>query len=656
MNKGRLSLGTVGRFFTRMSTLIYYVISASFIGKIFASYPASDGMVGHSYVGNLGRAGRSRSGRKRYTARRAVACAMERNVLSRVTSWLLRTVGRCSLRTLGLFFISFAVLSALMYILATTVWHNDVATWGNLIAAACAFLTGVLLTFSDQSVAHATYHGLIGAFLGGVLGLADDGVQEPEQKGRQHYLIAVLIGAGVGGLGMLAQPWVLLCAAVAALVAIMVLSMPETGVMLFLLYVPYVGYVPYGRSLLVLLAVLFLSGYTAKLLRGNRVFRMETQDVPVLILLLFFGFSAFSVAEGALFPALMNVCLVLTYFPVMNIVATTKWLARCRITLSVSAALAATVGILQFVIAAVQMDGVDMALLGNVVKAGFVDHTTFAYFLVIAFAFTFPSVVTSRKVLRPLAAAACLLIAAATVLTWVQSAWIALVVIVVVFALVFEKRSFPFLFFGSGVAAGTYFLLPDGIQSVIGTFLRETSGRALSRNAITGAVFKIFFGREEMPGSAGLTRFLFGLGNGGLEALYPVFGAAGTEFVEGACSFWLTLACEFGVIGAAIPAMLFFALLQNAFTALKNARYREKPALAYVGVCLVAGTLFLSFFRSAWYDPAALSFFFTAIALVGAGLRYDRRSHVDYADVLQPRFGAELEYRARHERRSLYES
>ncbi|MBQ8340659.1 MAG: hypothetical protein IJY16_09460 [Clostridia bacterium] len=648
MNKGRFSFGAVGRFFTRMSTLIYYVISASFIGKIFTSYPASDGAIRHSYIGSLGHVGGRRGARKRHTARRAVACAMERNVLSRVTGWLLRALGRCSLRTFGLFFISFAAFSALMYILATTVWHNDVANWGNLIAAACAFLTGVLLTFSDQSVAYSVCHGLTGAFLGGVFGLADDGVQEPEQKGRQRYFVAVLLGAAVGALGMLVQPWVLLGAAVAILVAIMVLSLPETGVMLFLLYVPYVGYVPYGKALLLLVTVLFLAGYSAKLLRGNRVFRLEAQDIPVVALLLFFGFSAFSVAEGALFRALTNVCLLLAYFPIMNIVATTKWLARCRVTLSFSAAMASVVGILQFVINAVKMDGVDMALLGNAVKAGFVDHTTFAYFLVIAFAFTFPAIFTSRKSLRPLAAIASLLILTATVLAWVQSAWIALLLIVVVFALVFEKRSFPFLFLGSGAAVGTYFLLPDRVQAVIVTFLQETSDRALSRNAVTGAIFEIFFGREVMAGSAGVTRFIFGLGNGGLEALYPVFGAVGTQFVEGACSFWLALVCELGVVGAAIPALLFFLLLQNAFTALRNARYREKPALAYVGVCLVASTLFLSFFRSAWYDPAALLIFFIAIALVGAGLRHDRHSHVNYSDVAQTRFVAEIEYRAHH--------
>lgn len=648
MNKGRFTFGAVGRFFTRASALIYYVISASFIGKMFTAYPASDGVVGGSYVGNIGRVGHRRGPRKRHTVRRAVACAMERNVLSRTTGWLLRALGRCSLRTFGMFFISFAAFSALMYILATTVWHNDAANWGNLIAAACALLTGVLLTFSDQSVAYSLHHGFLGTLLGNVFGLADDGVQEPEQKGRQHYLVAVLSGGSVGALGMLVQPWVLLAAAVAILTVVMVLSMPETGVMLFLLYVPFVGYVPYGRTLLLLLAVLFLVGYTAKLLRGNRVFRMEAQDLPVLVLLLFFACSAFSVAGGeASLRALMNVILVLTYFPVMNIVATTKWLVRCRVTLSVSAVATAVVGILQFVVGAVRMDGVDMALLGSAVRAGFVDHTTFAYFLVIAFAFTLPAIFTSRGAARPLAVFACLLIAAATALSYVQSAWIALAVIAAVFALVYEKRSFPLLFLGSGAGVGAYFLLSDHVRDLIVSFLRETSGQALARRPITDAVREIFFGREGLPGSAGVTRFIFGLGNGGLEALYPVFGSAGTQFVEGGCSFWVEAVCEFGVIGAAVPAVLFFVLLQNAFTALHDAQYRERPALAYVGICLVAGTLFLSFFRSAWYDPAALSFFFTAVALVGAGLRHDRRSHFNYSDA-QERFSAELEYRARH--------
>lgn len=650
MNKGRFGLGAIGRFFNRATTLIYYVISASFIGKMFTAYPASEGIVGGSYVGNIGRSGTGRAPRKRHTVRRAVACAMERNVLSRVTGWLLRVLGRCSLRTFGMFFVSFSAFSALMYLLAATVWHNDAATWENLMAAACTFPVGILLMFSDYSLDYEIHHGLLGAFFGSVFGLADDGVLEPEQKGKQRYIVSAPLGAFVGALGMLVHPWLMLCIAVAVLTVVMVLSMPEAGVMLFLLYVPFVGFVPYGETLLLLLAMLFLAGYTAKLLRGNRVFRLEAQDIPVLMLVLFFAISSFSVAEGdASWRALLNTCLVLTYFPVVNIIATTRWITRCRITLSFSAVTAALVGILQFVFGAVdaaRAGAFDMALLGDTVKAGFADHTTYAYFLVMAFAFIFPSIFTARRTYRPVICFASLLVVAAIALTWVQSAWIAVVLMAAVFALVFEKRSFPFLFFGSGIATGTYFLLPVGVRGFLERFLKEASERALSRNAVAGAAMDIFFGKESLPGSAGITRFLFGLGNGGLRALYPLYGAVGTQYVDGACSFWLALTCEFGVIGAAVPALLFFAVLQNSFSVLRSARYRERPVFAYVGLCLVTGTLFLSFFRSAWYDPAALALFFTAVALVGAGLRYDRRSHFEYSDAIQAHFSADIEYRA----------
>ena len=132
-----------------------------------------------------------------------------------------------------------------------------------------------------------------------------------------------------------------------------------------------------------------------------------------------------------------------------------------------------------------------------------------------------------------------------------------------------------------------------------------------------------------------------------MSVAYPYL-IVGAEFSFEAYNFYTYQLAEGGVFALALPALLFFVLLQNAFSSIRYTQKRENLLFAYTGILLVAATIFFGFFHYVWYDEAILFGFFAAIALIGAGLRFDRTRQLIYTDSgnRQGVMQAELNYRS----------
>ncbi len=641
MSKSKLPPRTVGNFFSRITAFLYYIVKISPLGLFFTSYPVSRSRK------------KSRHGRhsKRYKMRRAAACAMERNILAKGFDRLFSGLCKTDLRTFGVCFLIYGLLSCCAYLISITVWPLTFISWRNLIAGASTLSVGFLCLCSDASLGCALRRGVFGRLLIEVFGISDDAIEAAPEHGRGAYFTAVLFGLACAGLSCIFPPIAILAVIAGIFAVCMVIATPESGVLLLLLLLPFVGYIPYGRLVLVGVALLLTASYGSKLLRGNRVFRIEAQDVPVALMALFFLISAFSVAGGhSWLNAVLNVVLVIAYFPLVNSIATDRWLNRCRIAMATAATIASCIGISQFISHLVALRGNDftgtmpaMADLGRYVTAGFADETVLAYYLVLSFALIFPVLRETRGALRWIGNIACLLMAAATVLTWDMSAWLALALTLPVYALVLDRRSFPVLLFGAGALTGAWFLLPDKVTTGIRNFFPNPWAIA-TRGAESFVDLSRFF----FNGSVGIVRFFIGLGNGGLAAFYPLIGEAGARFVASDHSCWFTLTAELGIIGATMPVFIFLLVLQHAFTVLVSLDPRAKPSAVYCGITVITAMIAFCFSSYTWYDASALTAFFAALAMLGAGLRIERdKAHLGHDVVEQGNFRAETDYRSR---------
>ena len=153
-----------GRFVFRISRLIYQLIAMSFIGKLFTSYRAWNEAVMGSRDSRAKRSERGRTVR-RYTVRRALACAMEQNVFSRARRRIVSSLVFCSLRTIGFFFTMLGSMWISLYGVSLFVSLGTAVSWSHLISGAISLGVGVLLLLSDRSLGAVLGRGSFLGFL-----------------------------------------------------------------------------------------------------------------------------------------------------------------------------------------------------------------------------------------------------------------------------------------------------------------------------------------------------------------------------------------------------------------------------------------------------------------------------------------------------------
>lgn len=602
------------RFFRFLTDFFYHAVGVGIFGRIFSSYDKVNDRFAVSAVGRLG----TGSGKPRYSIRRNIALAMEKNAVMRALCRFREKMFLCGLRTIGLFLLIVGAYSSVVYWLTEFVWRTGAVSRYNFVCGIIAAVLGILLLFSDLSLGYAMQHGFFfRKFLMKIFDLSDETLKRVPREGTQYYVFAVPFGMVLGAASALFNPLSILVVLLWVVLIFLEVSVPEAGVLLLFICVPFAGFLPSGTLLITVAVVLPLLGYFVKIVRGNRAFHMEVQDLPVLLLcvLFFFSFASFS-ANGAFGGALRMTLFALVYFLVVNTLVTPGWLARCRIAVVLSGTISAVIGILQFILAV----AADLPLSGAAC-AGFTDPAAFSYFLLLTYPVALYTLAECRKQQRLPVLCAVILMAAGTVLSTVRSSAVAVLVMSVIFLLLYERR---FLFVGicgGGVLSVLYAILPTAFRMRLAGLCMEKSTPVPVSHLFAGA------NNGGIGVGSGASRFLFGLGQGGTEAFSRLFAPDYAVITAQNTAFFAFMLCEYGFFAIASFILFLFFLLQNAFSVLFYERYGRRKCSAICGVCLVAGVLVNAFFHYTWYDPAAMVLFFAVSALVTAQLRQERFRH-----------------------------
>lgn len=638
------------RFLGDVTDRAYSAIARSAVGRFFCAYTASDA----AWQDTLPvRAWHKRHRRQGKTSlRKGVASAMDQSSARVVMHKLLEFVSSCSLRTVGVLLLTSGLYYAIVHWLILSVWRGGTLDAIGLFFALGAFLLGVIFACSNVSVGYALARSVsVGWFLRVILGASEDVLADMPREGRQTFVLTVPVGMLLGALTALIGPAPLCVALLIALFALIVFCVPEAGVLLLILFAPFAGFLPYTVLWLALASLLVMAGYFFKLMRGTRAFRMEIQDLIVLALLLLAVLLALGARRGAYAGVMSAVALIAVYFPAVNMLSTPRWLSRCRWALIASAMVASMLAILQFVMAAVRaMQGavrVEIPTLGALTHAGFADASTFAYFMVLAFPFALYGFLRTRTRHRILAGLACVSIVVATALTFVQSAWIAILVELIVMCFVYGRRFVPYLLAMLALVPGVVALLPLAWREAASRVLFEHSDLSFARARTAGEfVTRVYFEKGEgfFSRTQGLLRLLFGLGEGGMETICVLYTATPAREMMSNFNFWAQGLADGGVLGVILPALLFFLFLQNCLSVLRHTRDMDDHVLALVGVVMLSGVFVLSLFRYTWYDPAALLLFFLVVALITADSRYHRSRDIPMEEALNNESFVEVDY------------
>ena len=110
----------IGRFFTTVTDKVYRGISASPVGRFFAAYPSSGRLLKRSATMRLLHP--TVTHKHTHPMRSGMAHAMDRSLLRRAAYALIGSICRCSLRTVGLLFLTTGAYAAIIAWLVNVIW------------------------------------------------------------------------------------------------------------------------------------------------------------------------------------------------------------------------------------------------------------------------------------------------------------------------------------------------------------------------------------------------------------------------------------------------------------------------------------------------------------------------------------------------------
>lgn len=244
-----------------------------------------------------------------------------------------------STRFYGVLFVAFGVTSALAVLIKYYFLRGEFALRELFFSLAFAFVSLPLL-FSKKRAAdtlkeNAVTSRLIFGFFG-VRSVTYDREGEALKRGTA----AVLAGIGGGVISYWVKPYYTALFVLAIFIAYTVICIPENGVTLIFLLIPFVPGV-FLRGLVIFVCVAFLLKYV----RGKRTLKFDALSVGVVCILLIQLLSVLILGrDGVPSGEMTRTVYTLAFFPVINLIKSREWFERCLLSF-VFSAFAASVAI-----------------------------------------------------------------------------------------------------------------------------------------------------------------------------------------------------------------------------------------------------------------------------------------------------------------------
>ena len=391
-------------FTSRLSAKIVKLFEYGFLSPLLASARKTDSFFAEKIASPI----KSRLGAKRttrYTVRGAAAEFFAQNRLFAALRALKDRFLATSLRSAGVFLLTFGVYTAAIALLRR--YTSGAMPYGTVgvSASAVSFTAGLILViFGEKSILSALGNGrLTGQLLCDCLGINESSLCLPE-KGKNAIGLAFLFGSLFGISTLFVNPARVLFAIILVLIAAAIINVPEFGLLssIALLYV-----IP--ESQLTVLLLCTLASYLFKFLRLKRNLRFGTADAAfaavfaIKILFVLFG-------SGDATPQLL--CCMCVYFITKNIICSERLVSQALNVLCLGVSLAAAFRIINGVSWFIFPESLRSAVIGLTSCASSVSDPVFLFLPAVPVALSrlaFPG-------RRRLGLTALLLIAAACVL------------------------------------------------------------------------------------------------------------------------------------------------------------------------------------------------------------------------------------------------
>ena len=194
-----------------------------------------------------------------------------------------------------------------------------------------------------------------------------------------------------------------------------------------------------------------------------------------------------------------------------------------------------------------------------------------------------------------------------TVLTWSRGAWIAAIFSIILFLLIYSRKTFRYLIFGAAFIPFISFFLP---QSVIRRF---TSIGDLSDSSTLYRVYT-WKGSLKLVGD----HLFSGIGYGtkAYQDMYPQYAYAGIEAAEHSHSLFLQIIIGTGIVGIVAFVIVMFLFTQMNLEHIRDTKDISGKLISNAAFCSILSALIFGLFDFTWYNYR-IFFLFWAIVAIG---------------------------------------
>ena len=579
---------------TRFSAFIYRLILSSVFGTVMTSYDRlSEAFSSSLIVTKIRSLSGNRGGTSIKKAKQSVAKSYESSFLLSKLRRLSHSLLLTHVNTLGLFFFSFGFYIVIIQLLKQYTFNIQNLNPLSLVAGVIIMSVAVFMFFSKKNLAGAIYESRILRFLlFDFLGLrVIDIAEASDVESRRGFNIPFILGMIFGVLSIFIEPIYIVCALGLLLMAAVVMSSPEAGVLLIFLALPFLS----TMTLVAVLLLIFLS-YILKLICGRRIIKFTLVDftVAAFLLFLFFG-GVFTVDFSSVPKMLVFVCFMLGYFVVKNTVRSPVLVRKCLYSLAVSSVLVSLYGLYQNFFGTPSTVWQDTAMFSEIkgrVVSTFANPNVLGEYLILIFPIILALMITAKHInerfaLLLAAAASC----ACLVFTWSRGAWLGFAVSLVLFLCLSSKHFFTAgilmiplftaaLFFGSGT-------------SIVRRFTSIGDSSTSYRLGIWRGVLLML---------ADVFYFGIGIGEGAFADIYPFYALSGIEAAPHSHNLYLQITVEVGLFALIAFLIFVFTFAQCFLSFCKNAVSKANKTICLGIFCGIVAFLIQGLTDYVWYN------------------------------------------------------
>lgn len=602
----------------RFSDFLRDQVAESFIGHLLAGNErhGTDGLF--HYLGQkIGFRRRISIPFKRFMAKHS-----ERSTLLTWITERIALLPDLKLNCIGIFYFAIGLYTSVSYLVQRfALNHLDTPT-SELVGGLIAVVVGSILTASQKRCGEAIGDSrILSGFLFDTLGISRTALASkgrPFGRGDASFLFGIAAGA-LGALTSL--PAVLLAIPLLAL-GYAILLLPECGVVLILLILPFFGTAEIG-----LLTVYVTLAWLLKLMRGKRTLATTSPDVAALcfaVVLLMGGLVSVTPAES-LRAALIMIAMMAGYFITVNLIRTTEWVERCGKALLFSLSITALVGVAEYLMGLAPQKWLDVAMLdiipGRTVSF-FGNPNVLAEFLVLGLPFAIAAKTLSRPgdrrfghLLITLLVIGCLLV------TWSRGGWIAALVTVLLLFLLTSRAVIAKVFCGLLLLPAVLAILPD---SILTRFV----------SAFRGADSSLTYRFGIWSGVDGLLSDCFaggiGVGEEAFRRVYPLYSLSAIEAAPHTHNLYTQIAVSVGFTGLAVFLAFLVIFLRHfaSYTATGRQDDRRLRLTAAAGFSGIVGFLIMGMADYVWYNSRIFLLFWMVLGLTSAAIRTGARERI----------------------------